>query len=191
MALRRPSHVRWWSVGENQPTTDGLTRRELLKRGAVLGGALAWATPAVQLIGMQPALAAHVSDVCFCVKNDPPGSDSFEPLSETSNGECLSAVDESCTGEIPELNGEFEVIDNNDGSYTIKYPANCHIIAVSVKCGSGAPGHDCEATPCGCQHNVDPDPGSPVNGFNYFTVSDDDCQEGAGSISHIEICFRC
>jgi hypothetical protein len=48
---------------ENQ--NSGLTRREMLKRGAVLGGAVAWATPAVQLIGMRPALAQTPSDTCI------------------------------------------------------------------------------------------------------------------------------
>src|SRR5688572_14686110 len=30
-----------------------ITRRQALKRGAILGGALAWATPVVQVIGMK------------------------------------------------------------------------------------------------------------------------------------------
>lgn len=39
------------------PEGQGITRREALKRGALLGGALVWATPAVQAIRMSPALA--------------------------------------------------------------------------------------------------------------------------------------
>ena len=42
----------------------GVTRREALKRGALLGGALVWATPAVQVIGMKPAFAQSVSAPC-------------------------------------------------------------------------------------------------------------------------------
>lgn len=42
----------------------GITRRQALKRGAILGGALAWATPVVQVIGMQPAFAQTVSPAC-------------------------------------------------------------------------------------------------------------------------------
>lgn len=42
----------------------GLTRRQALKRGAILGGALAWATPVVQVIGMRPAFAQTVSPAC-------------------------------------------------------------------------------------------------------------------------------
>lgn len=42
----------------------GITRREALRRGALLGGALAWATPIVQVVGMKPALAQTVSPAC-------------------------------------------------------------------------------------------------------------------------------
>lgn len=40
---------------------EGLTRREALKRGALLGGALVWTAPIVQTVGMSRALAAHTS----------------------------------------------------------------------------------------------------------------------------------
>ena len=39
----------------------GITRRQALRKGAILGGALAWATPIVQVIGMKPAFAQVVS----------------------------------------------------------------------------------------------------------------------------------
>ena len=42
----------------------GITRREALRRGALLGGALTWATPIVQVLGMKPALAQAVSPAC-------------------------------------------------------------------------------------------------------------------------------
>jgi hypothetical protein len=42
----------------------GITRRQALKRGAVLGGALAWATPVVQVVGMRAAQAQTVSPGC-------------------------------------------------------------------------------------------------------------------------------
>ena len=44
-------------------TQQGLTRREALKRGAVIAGGLAWATPLVQAVGMSPAFAATTSPV--------------------------------------------------------------------------------------------------------------------------------
>lgn len=42
-----------------------ITRREMLKRGAVIGGTVLWATPVVQTLGMGRAFAATPSDVCI------------------------------------------------------------------------------------------------------------------------------
>lgn len=44
-------------MSEHEGQTDGLGRRQLLKRGALMGGALVWATPVVQTLS-GPALAA-------------------------------------------------------------------------------------------------------------------------------------
>jgi hypothetical protein len=41
----------------------GITRRQALKKGVIFGGALAWATPVVQVIGMKPALAQVASPI--------------------------------------------------------------------------------------------------------------------------------
>jgi hypothetical protein len=62
---------------EMQPES-GLTRREVLKRGAALGGALVWGAPLVQVIGMRPALAATPSPTCpnlYCVKAEWQGNE--------------------------------------------------------------------------------------------------------------------
>lgn len=51
-------------MSENTPTQpgeDGLTRRDLLRKGAILGGALAWSIPTVQTFRMAPAFAAATS----------------------------------------------------------------------------------------------------------------------------------
>lgn len=45
-------------------TTNQITRREILKRGAFVGGAVVWATPVVQTLGMGRAFAATPSDTC-------------------------------------------------------------------------------------------------------------------------------
>lgn len=42
-------------MAENE--SQGITRRDLLKRGAALGGAVVWATPVVQTLGMGRAFA--------------------------------------------------------------------------------------------------------------------------------------
>jgi hypothetical protein len=51
-------------------TQQGLTRREALKRGAVLAGGLVWATPVVQAVGMSPAYAQIVSPFCRTIDFD-------------------------------------------------------------------------------------------------------------------------
>ena len=51
-------------MSDHERPEEGLTRREALKKGAILGGvALAWTTPAVQIVGMSPALAQTTSPV--------------------------------------------------------------------------------------------------------------------------------
>lgn len=52
---------------------QGLTRREALKRGALLAGGIAWATPVVQVVGMSPAYAQIPSpgeEVDCCIGPD-------------------------------------------------------------------------------------------------------------------------
>lgn len=47
---------------------DGVTRREALKKGARLGGALVWAIPVVQTVGMSSAMAQTVSEGNCCLE---------------------------------------------------------------------------------------------------------------------------
>lgn len=52
--------------------SQGITRRDLLRRGAVLGGAVVWSTPVVQTLGMGRAFAQTASptgdkDVSYAV----------------------------------------------------------------------------------------------------------------------------
>lgn len=51
--------------GDPSEGIRGITRRDALKRGAALTGALAWATPIIQVVGMRPALA-HTPSPEFC-----------------------------------------------------------------------------------------------------------------------------
>lgn len=53
-------------MGDEIRNDDGISRRELLRRGAVFGGAVVWATPMVQTIGMGRAFASEPSPTdCF------------------------------------------------------------------------------------------------------------------------------
>jgi hypothetical protein len=45
---------------------EGLTRREVLKKGAKLGGTLLWVAPVVQAVGMSPAMAQVASEGNRC-----------------------------------------------------------------------------------------------------------------------------
>lgn len=63
-------------IGDSQ---RGLTRREALKRGALVAGTL-WAVPVVQAVGMRPAYAKTPSPGCarYCLKWEPGGPSSTE-----------------------------------------------------------------------------------------------------------------
>ncbi len=50
-------------MGESHQLT---TRREILKRGAIVGGGVLWITPVVQTLGMSTAVAADVSGDRSC-----------------------------------------------------------------------------------------------------------------------------
>jgi hypothetical protein len=55
----------------------GLTRRDLLRRGAIVGGTLVWVAPAIQSVGSK-ALAQEVSPTrcaaCYCWRTNAPGT---------------------------------------------------------------------------------------------------------------------
>lgn len=61
----------------SEEITEGLGRRELLRRGAILGGAVAWTTPVVQsLTGPAFAAASPAGQACVeqtCSRVDIPG----------------------------------------------------------------------------------------------------------------------
>jgi hypothetical protein len=49
---------------------QGLTRREVLKKGAMLGGTVLWVVPVVQAVGMSPAMAQVPSEGTCCLRVD-------------------------------------------------------------------------------------------------------------------------
>lgn len=91
---------------------SGLTRREVLKSGAALGGALVWGAPIVQVIGMRPALAATPSPTCpnlYCVKAEWEGDEdgslgSFQACSKgfsRGKGNCLVPPEDDTDFDVP------------------------------------------------------------------------------------------
>jgi hypothetical protein len=81
--------------------TEGLGRRDLLKRGALVGGALVWTVPAVQTLA-SPAFAVGttVNDTCdaeICVT-----SSATAPCVPV----CLDNVQQACCTAIDNANAE-------------------------------------------------------------------------------------
>lgn len=169
-------------------TRQGLTRRELLKKGAALGGALVWAAPTVQIIGMQPAMAAHVSDLCICVKfNNCDDGGTWEVLGAENPGNCLDSSDAPGCDRGFQPDSSFRVVSKAgdcgldefciqfDGlDVTIYFPEYCSLIAVAEKRGAGSGGPEC----------VEPPANLVIGDDNAtFTVTSE--------CSHLEFCFQC
>ena len=194
-------------------TESGLTRREILKRGAVLGGALVWGTPVVQVIGMRPAMAQSTSDTCpnlYCVKAEWDETTqtlgSFTACSAGHNrgkGNCLVTPGDVVPG-LP--SGSFVVSPTTcpelpDSStlvpgIVVTLPSGCHLADIVDVTGSedAFVGGVSAAAKCG----------SETQGLNCFApteVGEDsqgnttlcfpiECPNGT-SISHIEILLCC
>ena len=63
---------------------DGLSRRDLLKRGAVVGVAVAWTVPVVQVVGMTAAHADSPRAPNVPPPNNPPPPVNTTPPTETA-----------------------------------------------------------------------------------------------------------
>lgn len=95
--------------------SQGISRRDLLKRGAALGGAVVWATPVVQTLGMGRAFAStasptggkEISYIGINVICDDP-EDSFFAKWEDGNWE-------KSPGNAPECQDKDLLPDGTDG----------------------------------------------------------------------------
>lgn len=78
-----------------EEVSQGITRRDLLRRGAVLGGAVMWTTPVVQTLGMGRAFAQTASPVetriSFIAMNVNCGGTVFFVKWETDTGQFESS----------------------------------------------------------------------------------------------------
>ena len=105
-------------------TGSGITRRELLKRGAVVGVATLWVTPIVQTVGMGRAAAAVTSPVCsiYCIVWQPslPGAPSNWAVSD--GDKCLPCPVDTVNA-LPHDIDDFTVVYNDAlRTYTVTYP---------------------------------------------------------------------
>jgi hypothetical protein len=144
----------------------GLTRRELIRRGAIAGG-LAWSAPMLQSLGT-PAFAQGYPcrPGCFWVKVDRDG------VCEDANGTVFCP---NCLGGRPQdlggccwVAGRVVFEPENGGGATLTLPPGCTFLGGFSK---------------GC----DPDcpPATPTPGGADFH-----CPDGK-DVSHVEFCFCC
>jgi hypothetical protein len=184
--------------GTTTADTLGISRRSLLKRGAVVGGTV-WAVPVVQSLSA-PAFAqgvlygggrtdlSYIAIVYDCgsgargLKIDVP--EGCADADTTSGCDLLAGC--GGTGETPDCNnGDFfgttpsgscadiqsATVDDN-GNVTIILQPGCQIIRAAAKCGSGTGA--CEQTPTSSHLVVS---GNAMT----VTVSDNFCPNPVGS----------
>lgn len=170
------------------PSTNGLTRRDVLKRGLVFTGALVWSTPAIQSVGMSRALAQETSGCrIYCVKFEFSGIDlkgEWVPLGSNTEGNVLTCPPEGEDASLPE--GFFEGFEIVSGDLTtgvrVRLPSSCtlyqrehfeseemEIYNVAAKCGQGETKHS-------------------YGRLREFDIPG--CGNGK-DISHIELIIRC
>ena len=110
-------------MGENtvgEESSQGITRRDLLRRGAVLGGAVVWTTPVVQTLGMGRAFAQTASPV------DGGGKDvSYAVISWKCGEETLKVKWEPGTGFSTQ--GSLPDCGNVGGTFAASVPAGLSV----------------------------------------------------------------
>lgn len=134
-----------------EPDRRGLSRRQTLKRGAAMGGALLWATPAVQSLTMKPAYAQvtpRVEGPSFIAMNVNCGG-TLSVIKLECNGTCEFEED---PGKFPDCGDFSPVGDKADGDalgftftgpdpatecVTVFVPPNCTVVGSAIKDGTG------------------------------------------------------
>lgn len=134
--------------GDEIKGATGISRREALRRGAIVGGAVVWASPVLQTIGMQKAYAVTpvVTDISFialllecgttvyrikwdgdftgppdeCGPNFAIGNCPAGDLPSGTTADCPTGVNASV---------------NPNGSVTVTFPSDCQITDFVVKRG--------------------------------------------------------
>ncbi|HEX6231116.1 MAG TPA: hypothetical protein VF029_05345, partial [Actinomycetota bacterium] len=103
----------------------GISRRDLLRRGAVVGGTVLWVTPVIQSLS-RPALAQTTPiGGCFCVKWSP--EDDCEDL----NGESSCITNRGDEGGCAQGVGFA-----SNTTWTATLPAGCRLTEGCSKCGA-------------------------------------------------------
>lgn len=193
------------SSDDTTEATSGLSRRDILRRSALVGGALVWAAPTVQALSA-PAFGAVVStppgdkpcesgdplsvvvallqcgtDV-FLVKYSPQSSTPGEP-DECGSGATLpqtngANVDNTCTAAMAAIN------DYIDDHGLVLSENDCPSAVVNVEHGSLCIGNGCTVLAWGVHD------GSLGNGHKCaYQVGGGDVVYGAGASEVIQACI--
>ncbi len=159
-----------------------ISRREALKRGAVFGGALVWATPVIQTVGMTPAFAQNTSPVDECEDfvfwrakanwDEDEGAFIWEPDPGVGANDCDPCDDADGVDGSSFLDVE-NVVLNDDGE-----PDTAEVVVT---------GGDCEILGIFTKEANDCHTGVIAGGGQSATVGN----PGSPAISHIEVCIKC
>ena len=131
---------------------SGISRKEFLKRGAVLGGSLIWAVPTIQAIGMSAAFANETSPVCnfyFAAKiGQEDGQDGEVECvdifdQDPGPGKCLDVAGIATAGGFTVSEGACIRVESfttpESGDWTVTLREGCQLwdAAVGIKSGGG------------------------------------------------------
>lgn len=131
-----------------EESSQGITRRDLLRRGAVLGGAVVWTTPVVQTLGMGRAFANTASpvdgctpDVSFISMCVTCGTDEYL-IKWERDGDKWDTSDPVCgldcgtpvlPSDVPELESfSVDPDPNEPGCWRVTWSSNCTVERVAV-----------------------------------------------------------
>lgn len=176
-----------------------VSRRDFLKRGALLGGALVWTTPVVQAVGMTPALAQVASPACnvwYAVKIQRVGTTTdwecvdISDQDEPSGNQCLDVDDVGFPVNAGGCGRIVSVIVAAEGAtdkrWMVRLDQDCQFVEGSGRCEVKT-GQDCFDTIQPGQ----PGAGGDVCEWDFETRTITFHSPNGSDISHVEFAFCC
>lgn len=127
------SDVRDRPEGGSGHERAGLSRRDVMRRGAVLGGAAVWAAPTVQSLGMRAAFASSGTPCChgkaFGLFVEIPGAGIKETFGEDT---CVFESEMEQVGDPPEVSVKVEAVCGHNNSEDPPCEPDAHIAVLDV-----------------------------------------------------------
>jgi hypothetical protein len=112
-------------------TNHTITRREALKRGALVGGvAVLWTVPVVQSFGMSRAQAQAVSEVCtiYCIVWHPSNAGAPSGWAVSEGDKCLPCPTDSEASLPTDVNDFTVEYSDAADTYTVTFPAKYSLV---------------------------------------------------------------